>query len=159
MSNTFRTAFVALCSALAACTASDQRAADTDTGDGTATSATSDTAMKGMGSMAGMMSASTMDSMHVHMQMMDTSSAEHVAAMLPSHRQMAANMLSRMNADMRGMNMSGDAAWNATVDSLRQDLTRMPDLDAAALKSMMPAHNARMMRLMQMHRDMMGKMK
>ena len=159
MSNTFRTAFVALCSALAACTASDQRAVDTDTGAGTATSATSDTAMKGMGSMAGMMSASTMDSMHVHMQMMDTSSAQHVAAMLSTHRQMAANMLSRMNADMRGMNMSGDAAWNATVDSLRQDLTRMPDLDAAALKSMMPAHHARMMRLMQMHRDMMGKMK
>ena len=157
MSNTFRTAFVALCSALAACTASDQRAGDTDTGATKATNATSDTGMGG--SMAGMMSASTMDSMHVHMQMMDTSSAQHVAAMLSTHRQMAANMLSRMNADMRGMNMSGDAAWNATVDSLRQDLTRMPDLDAAALKSMMPAHHARMMRLMQMHRDMMGKMK
>jgi hypothetical protein len=72
---------------------------------------------------------------------------------------MVANMLSRMNTDMRSMNMPGDAAWNATVDSLRQDLTRMPDLDAAALKSMMPAHHARMMRLMQMHRDMMGEMK
>ena len=158
MSNTFRATFVALCFALAACTASDQRAGDTDTGTAKATRATSDTAMKGMG-MAGMMSASAMDSMHVHMQMMDTSSAEHVAAMLPSHRQMVANMLSRMNTDMRGMNMPGDAAWNATADSLRQDLTRMPELDAAALKSMMPAHHARMMRLMQMHRDMMGKMK
>ena len=159
MSNTVRTAFVTLCFALAACTASDQRSDDTGTAAEKAASAASDTAMKGMGNMAGMMSASTMDSMHVHMQMMDTSSAQHVAAMLSTHRQMAANMLSRMNADMRGMNMSGDAAWNATVDSLRQDLTRMPDLDAAALKSMMPAHHARMMRLMQMHRDMMGKMK
>lgn len=113
----------------------------------------------GMAGMHGMMSAGMMDSTHTHMHMMDTMSADHMKAMLPMHRQMVANMLSRMNQDMRSMNMPGDQAWNATADSLRQDLTRMPELSGQELKAMMPAHHARMTRLMQMHRDMMGRMK
>lgn len=162
MYNNPRAALIALGFALAACSRSDERPGDTDTAAAKATSTTPDTTMqgmKGMGGVAGMMSAGMMDSMHAHMQMMDTSSADHIKAMLAPHRQMAANMLSRMNSDMRSMNMSGDAAWNATADSLRQDLTRMPEVSGAELKSMMPRHHARMMRLMQMHRDMMGKMK
>lgn len=140
--------------ALAACRSPDQETA----GD---TAARQETAggMAGMQGMSGMMmDTAMMDSMQVHMRMMDTMSADQIKAMLPMHRQMAANMLSRMNADMRSMNMTADAAWNATADSLRQDLARMPDLSAQELKAMMPAHRARMTRLMQMHRDMMGRM-
>ena len=116
--------------------------------------------MAGMQGMAGMMGAGMlMDSMQTHMRMMDTVSPDQMKAMLPMHRQMTANMLTRMSADMRSMNMPADAAWSATADSLRQDLTHMPDMSAAELKTMMPAHHARMTRLMQMHRDMMAKMK
>ena len=114
--------------------------------------------MAGMEGMRGMMSTAAMDSMQNHMHMMDTMNADQIKAMLPIHGQMAANMLSRMNADMRSMNMTADAAWNATADSLRQDLVRMPDMSAQELKAMMPAHRARMTRLMQMHRDMMARM-
>jgi hypothetical protein len=113
----------------------------------------------GMAGMRGMMmDTAMMDSMQAHMRMMDTMTADQVKAMLPMRRQMAANMLSQMNADMRSMNMTPDQAWNATADSLRQDLARMPDMSAQELKAMMPAHRARMTRLMQMHRNMMARM-
>ena len=114
--------------------------------------------MAGMPGMGGMM-AGMMDSMQTHMRMMDTMSVNQMKTMLPMHRQMTANMLSRMNQEMRSMNMAADPAWTTTADSLRQDLTRMPELSAQQLKAMMPAHHARMMRLMQMHRDMMARMK
>jgi hypothetical protein len=139
--------------AIAACRAPDQE-----------TPSAGDTAARqetvgGMAGMQGMMmDTAMMDSMQVHMRMMDTMSADQIKAMLPMHRQMAANMLSRMNADMRSMNMTPDQAWNATADSLRQDLARMPDMSAQELKAMMPAHRARMTRLMQMHRNMMARM-
>ena len=115
--------------------------------------------MAGMPGMGGMMSIAMMDSMHVHMQMMDTMPGNRIQEMLPMHRQMAANMLSQMSSEMRSMNMAANAAWTATADSLRQDLIRMPEMSAQELKAMMPAHHGRMMRLMQMHRDMSGKTK
>ena len=100
-----------------------------------------------------------MDSMQMQMRMMANMSADQMKSMLPKRRQMAANMLSQMNTQMRSMNMPANAAWTATIDSVRQDLVRLPEMSAQELKSAMPAHQARMMRLMQMHRDMMKNMK
>ena len=112
--------------------------------------------MSGMGSMTGGMGPE----MQAHMQrMMGDVSGEQMRAMLPTHRQMVANTLSRMNGEMRQMNMAADAAWNATVDSLRQDLVRLPELGAAELKTTMPAHVARVRRLGEMHQGMMQDMK
>jgi hypothetical protein len=111
------------------------------------------------GQMAGMMSAGTMDSMKTRIRMMEGMSPAQMKAMLPAHRQMVANMLSQFNGDMRKMNMQPDAEWTALTDSVRQDLVRMPDVSASELRSLMPAHGARVMRLMQMHRSMMGGMK
>jgi hypothetical protein len=91
----------------------------------------------------------------VDARMMDGMSPSQIKAMLPMHRQMAGNMLSQMNAQMKGMNMPANAAWIATMDSVRQDLVHLPELSAPELKSAMLAHHARMTRLMQMHRDMM----
>ena len=114
--------------------------------------------MPGMsgGQMGDMMSAAMMDSMQTHLTMMDSMSADRMKAMLPMHRQMVANMLSRMNSEMRQMNMSPDAAWTATIDSVRRDLTNMPELSGSQLKALMPDHHARVMRLLQSHRAMMG---
>ena len=109
--------------------------------------------MEGMEGMEGMMAQMT-----THMQMMDGAGADSLHAMMPLHRQMAANMIARMNSEMRDMNMTADAAWNATVDSLRQDLTRMPELTGSEMEAMMPGHRARMLRLMEMHRTMMSDM-
>jgi len=118
------------------------------------------TKMRGMlgmsGAMGGMMSAGMMDSMRTHMGMMEGMTGDRMKAMLPAHRQMVANMLSRMNGDMRQMGMQSDAKWTALADSVRRDLVRMPDMSAAELRSAMPAHGARVMRLMQMHRSMIS---
>lgn len=117
--------------------------------------ATSDTGgMAGM-NMPGMMNQAMVDSMTAHMRSMDTASAASLQAMLPMHRQMVANMLSQMNADMRGMNMTGDARWTALMDSVRQDLVRLPEMATQQLKQNLPAHHGRVTRLMQSHMAMM----
>lgn len=149
--------FLVIGAALPACRAGDERSAVADS-PATATPADSAGGMGGM-RMGGMMGAGMMDSMQTHMGMMDTVSGDRMKEMLPMHRQMTANMLSQMNSEMQGINMPANPAWTATVDSLRQDLAWMPDVGGAELKAMMPAHHARMQRLMEMHRDMMGKMK
>ncbi|MEW5918389.1 MAG: hypothetical protein AB1762_18445 [Gemmatimonadota bacterium] len=122
----------------------------------------SDTAMKGMPGMdsmpgmGGMMSDSVMmAAMHTHMQTMDTASASSLQSMWPMHQQMLNDMLSRMDSSMRAMNMTADAAWTATQDSLRQDMSRMQAMTPDQLKQAMAAHHARVMRLMDMHRQMM----
>lgn len=112
--------------------------------------------MQGMAGMQGMMGGAAMDSMQAQMRTMAGMGPEQAKAMLPMHRQQAANMLSQMNADMKAMNMTADASWTATADSIRQDLVHMPDWTARQLADAMPAHQARMTRLMQMHRGMMG---
>ena len=149
--------FLMAAATLSACGAAEEQPAVADS---PATAAHADSAggMGGMG-MSGMMGAGMMDSMQTHMGMMDTVSGERMKQMLPMHRQMTANMLSQMNSEMRSMNMPASTAWTATVDSLRKDLVQMPDMSAAELEAMMPAHHARMRRLMEMHRDMMAKMK
>lgn len=111
-------------------------------------------AMGGMGNMMSMMG-----DMQKQMDAMMKASPEQIRTMLPMHRQMAANMLSQMNSEMRTMNMPANAAWTATVDSVRQDLVRLPEQSAQQLKEALPAHHARMMRLMQMHGGMMKGMK
>ncbi|HUP53704.1 MAG TPA: hypothetical protein VM198_14580 [Longimicrobiales bacterium] len=99
-----------------------------------------------------------MESMRAHMERMSALPADGFAAVLPTHRQMVANMLSQMNREMSSMNMAADTAWTAVVDSLRSDLTRMPGMGAAELATLMPAHRERVQRLMSMHAAMMGRM-
>lgn len=125
-------------------------------------SAASDSAMRGMPGMdsmpgmGAMMSDSmTMAAMHMHMQTMDTASATALKDMWPMHQQMLSDMLARMDSSMRRMNMTPDAAWTATQDSLRQDMSRMQAMTPDQLKQNMAAHHARVMRLMDMHRQMM----
>lgn len=110
--------------------------------------------MKGMGGMSGMMG-----DMQKQMDAMMKVSPEQMKAMMPAHRQMVANVLAEMTAEMRKMNMSGDAAWTATIDSVRQDLARMPELTGKEMSAAMPTHHARMMRLMAMHARMSKNMK
>ena len=110
--------------------------------------------MKGMGGMSGMMG-----DMQKQMDAMMKVNAAQMKAMMPAHRQMAANMLASMTADMRKMNRSGDASWTATIDSVRRDLTTLPELSGKEMVAAMPAHHARMMRLMGMHMSMSRNMK
>ena len=106
--------------------------------------------MKGMSGMSG--------EMQKHMQSMSGMSGEQMKATLPVHRQMVANMLSQMTGEMQKMKMTADAGWSATMDSVRQDLVRMPAMSPADLNAMMTQHMARVSRLGTMHKEMMGKM-
>ena len=115
--------------------------------------------MQGMQDMGGGMMGGMMDSMSAQMRMMDTVKAAQMKSMMPMHRQMVANILSQMTSEMRSMNMPASPEWTATVDSLRQDLIHMPEMGPQELKRFMPAHHARVMRLMDMHRSMMQGMK
>lgn len=117
--------------------------------------------MKGMEGMTGMMD-STMggmsNEMHTHMMSMMSASGDSMKGMLPRHRQMVASMIAKMNGEMRDMKMTSDTEWSATVDSLRKDLVRMPELGNTELTTMMPAHMTRVTRLSEMHQKMMRAM-
>jgi hypothetical protein len=112
----------------------------------------------GMQGMEGMMGASNQQ-MRDHMRMMATDNADSLSSMMPMHRQMTANMISDFNRQMREMNMQADAAWTAIMDSVRQDLTRLPEVSAQELRTLMPAHRGRVMRLIEMHENMMKRMR
>jgi hypothetical protein len=122
-----------------------------------------DTGMAGMegmrGGAAGLGSTQLMTVMDAQMGTMLNATADSMKAMLPMYRQMLANMIAQIDREMRDMNMTGDAAWNATLDSLRQDLRVMPDLSAQALRDLMPAHSLRVRRFIDTHRSMMGGMR
>ena len=94
------------------------------------------------------------DHLEASMQMMTSMSADSMVSMVPLHSQTLAAMIVRMSQDMTDIRMAGDAAWTAAVDSVRNDLTRMPELGDEELKAFMPAHQDRVMRLIRMHRAM-----
>ena len=142
---------------VAACTSKQPPASQDSTAAKAAADTTNGGGMAGMARMQGMMSPAMADSMQAEMRTMAAMSPDQMAAMLPMHRQMVGNMLSQMSSDMRSMNMPADAAWTALTDSVRQDLIRLPDMSKTELKQAMPAHRARVTRLMQMHKDMMAK--
>lgn len=113
----------------------------------------------GMEGMEGMQGGGMMEQMQAHMRMMEGAGGDSLMATMPMHRRMTANMIAQMNREMRDMNMTADAEWDETVDSLRQDLVRMPEMTAAELEVLMPEHRERVTRLMEMHRGMMGSMR
>jgi len=101
-------------------------------------------------------SSDTADQVQAQLQIMQGALRDSLKAMLPMHRQRAETMIAGFHREMQGMNVTGGAAWNATVDSLRQDLARMPEMDAEELWSFFPQHGARLNRLAQMHRSTMA---
>ena len=107
--------------------------------------------MEGMPGMQGAM----MESMRTHLERMGALPADSIEAVLATHRQLVGNLLAQMNREMREMQMTTNAAWDATVDSLRSDLTRMRRMGEAELEALMQGHRARVLRLMTMHAEMM----
>ena len=75
--------------------------------------------------------------------------------MMAAHDRMMSQMMDQMGADMRGMNMSGDAKWNALVDSVKADLAELPGLQGKELSARTKAHAGRVQRLIAMHESMM----
>ena len=119
-------------------------------------SATADS-MGGMGGMAGMEGMQMGTEMMTHMQSMEMMHGDSLMQMVPQHRQMLGNMMAQMDREMQAMNMGADSQWSALADSLRNDLTRMPQMSAAEMEQFMAGHRGRVARLMEKHRSMMGR--
>lgn len=100
-------------------------------------------------------SGDMMARMELHLHTMMAAEPDSMTSLVPVHRQMTANMIAQANREMGDMNMIPDSAWVATVDSLRTDLTRLPEMSGAELEAFMPGHHGRVMRLMEAHRTMM----
>jgi hypothetical protein len=103
----------------------------------------------------GMGGSNMMPMMRAHMDSMMRMSPEQMSGMMAAHERMMSQMMDRMGADMRGMNMSGDAKWNALVDSVKADLAELPGLHGKELSAWMKAHGERVERLIAMHEGMM----
>jgi hypothetical protein len=120
---------------------------------------TTSAAQQGMGSMRmdsmSMGAAGMMSLMRAHMDSMTRMSPGQMTRMMAAHDRMMSQMMDRMGADMRGMHMSGDAKWNALMDSVKADLAELPGLQGGELASRMKAHAARVERLIAMHEAMM----
>ena len=93
--------------------------------------------------------------MRAHLDSLGALPPARMAAVMSAHQDMASRMMDAMGADMRGMNMTPDAAWAALTDSLRQDLADLPGLSAGALTTRMQGHIGRMRRMMALHEGMM----
>lgn len=109
-----------------------------------------------MGGMRTMESRGMMREMRAHVQSMAGSSADSLRRLMPTHRHMTANMLQQMDSEMRGMQMAQDTSWTALADSVRQDLTRLPDVSSGELPGFVDRHWGRVERLIARHETMMG---
>ncbi len=118
------------------------------------------TAMPGITSapaMAGMaVSSEAIRRMRLLLDSVGATQGRTVIGMIPAHRTITANLLANMQSDMTAMSMPGDASWTTTVDSVRQDLVRLAELTPAETLALMPAHRARVLRLLAMHSAMMS---
>ena len=79
-------------------------------------------------------------------------------AMMPQHQQLVTTMIAQRNAMMASGNTSAPAGWMATRDSVNQDLMRFANMSAHDIQAMLPMHQARVNRLMLMHRGSMETM-
>lgn len=103
----------------------------------------------------GMGSSDMMTMMRTHMDSMTRMSPEQMSGMMAAHDRMMSQTMDRMGADMRSMNMSGDAKWNSLVDSVKADLADLPGLQGKELSARMSSHADRVRRLIAMHKGMM----
>lgn len=97
-----------------------------------------------------------MAGMRAHMDSMMRMPSQQMQAMMAMHQSMISQMMDRLGADMRGMQMSGSPEWDALTDSVKQDLAELPALHGPELSARMEAHARRVKRLLTMHETMMG---
>jgi hypothetical protein len=107
----------------------------------------------GHGSRAGMPSMAMMQVMRLHMDSMAALPPDQMQAMMATHQERASAMLDAMGADMRGMRMTSDPAWEALTDSVKRDLAELQGLSGKAAAGRMRGHHARMSRLMDAHEN------
>ena len=103
------------------------------------------------GPAASMACVSTMDSLHTQTWSSMRLTDAQLSVMLPTHRRQVTAMLTNMNSHMHSMGIAASPAFAATADSVRADLDRFDTMSPGDVRRAMPAHEARLSRLMQLY--------
>ena len=90
-----------------------------------------------------------MDSLRAQIRSMTLMTDAQVSAALQSHRQLVTAMLVNMSSHMERMGIAPSPAFTITADSVRGDLDRFDTMSADEVRRAMPAHEARLSRLLQ----------
>jgi hypothetical protein len=70
-----------------------------------------------------------------------------IESLVPRHVQLVTHTLVLLELTREKAGTPADPAWTATADSVKADLKAMPTLSPAALTALLPAHVARIQRL------------
>ncbi len=103
--------------------------------------------------------AATLSALEADMRAMTGARGDQLRAMVPRHRQLVTTMIAQMDSNMRAANSGTSAGWVVTRDSVNRDLIRLRDMSAHEIQAMMPGHETRVGRLMEMQRGAMGGMR
>lgn len=116
----------------------------------------SDTGMQGMAMPSMRMpSMGMMAGVQAYLDSVVRAEPGELSRMVAGHRDRMEPMLMAMDQDMKAMNMTADAAWQALTDSVRSDVAAVPGLSGEVLVLRMRAHAGRMRRLLGRHESMM----
>src|SRR5688572_28402963 len=77
--------------------------------------------------------------MRSHLNVIQAAGGDEIPGMVPQHRQMTENLITTLS-----QGRAANPSWDATVDSLRQDLGRMQGMTAAELEVLIDAHADRL---------------
>jgi hypothetical protein len=104
--------------------------------------------------MAGMSGAQMGAQMTARMQSMQAMHGDSLmTTMMPKHHRMLGEMMAKMESELGAAKVPADARWRALVDSIEADTARM---SPSEMEGAMAAHHARVARMIEMHRTMMG---
>jgi hypothetical protein len=96
------------------------------------------------------------DSVQAQVDSMVHIAPSHMEAIVTRHVLTGSNMLAGMAADLRRAGVTGDASWTATVDSVRQDFTRMRTLTPKQVAPFLQSHARLVHRLRDQYTTLMA---
>lgn len=89
----------------------------------------------------------SIDSVTTDLDSMSSAKGDDQRHMLPAHEELVSEFLTRNDAKMRAMHVKIDPDWLSVIDSVRNDLARMPNMSSAQLHAFFPEHARRVMRI------------
>ena len=89
----------------------------------------------------------SIDSVTADLDSMSDATGDAQRLMLPAHEKLVSDFLTRNDAKMRAMHVRIDPDWLTVIDSVRNDLARMPNMSSAQLHAFFPEHARRVMRI------------
>ena len=90
-----------------------------------------------------------------HIDSMRGVHGDSLIRMVPDHRLLLDTMVVVMDGEVQVRNSGGRPEWRVLLDSLRDDGSRLSSMNWAEIEGFMPAHRARIDRLLEMHRSAM----